>query len=52
MTLHKEYKRMVEKTGSNIQVTIPAENIKHLDIQEGDLVLYTINSEGEVIIKK
>lgn len=52
MTLHKEYTRKAKKTGNSIQATIPADIAKHLDIQEGDLVLYTINSDGEVMIKK
>ena len=52
MTLHKEYTRKEKKTGNSIKATIPADIAKHLDIQEGDLVLYTINSDGEVMIKK
>lgn len=52
MTVSKEYIRKTKKTGNSIQATIPADIAKHLKIQEGDAVLYKINSTGDVMIEK
>ncbi|WP_161878627.1 type II toxin-antitoxin system PrlF family antitoxin [Alkalibacterium sp. MB6] len=52
MTVSKEYVRKTKKTGNSIQATIPADIAKHLNIQEGDSVLYKVNSNGDVVIKK
>lgn len=52
MTASKEYIRKTKKTGSSIQATIPADIAKHLNIQEGDAVLYKVNSNGDVVIEK
>lgn len=52
MQVSEEYTRKAKKTGSSIQATIPAEIAKHLDIHEGDMVLYQLNSDGAVTIRK
>lgn len=52
MTASKEYIRKTKKTGNSIQATIPADIAKHLNIQEGDSVLYKVNKKGTVIIEK
>lgn len=52
MTFSKEYIRKTKKTGNSIQATIPADIAKHLNIQEGDAVLYKVNSNGDVVIEK
>lgn len=52
MTVSKKYIRKTKKTGNSIQATIPADIAKHLNIQEGDAVLYKLNSNGQVMIEK
>lgn len=52
MQVSEEYTRKAKKTGSSIQATIPAEITKHLNIHEGDMVLFQVNADGEVTIKK
>lgn len=52
MTASKEYIRKTKKTGNSIQAIIPADIAKHLNIQEGDAVLYKVNSNGDVMIEK
>lgn len=52
MSVTKKYTRKAKKTGSSIQATIPADIAKHLNIQEGDTVLYELNTNGKVTIKK
>lgn len=52
MELSKEYTRKAKITGSSIQATIPADIAKYLNIGEGDMVLYKVNSKGEILLKK
>lgn len=52
MEMKQEYTRKAKKTGSSIQATIPADITKHLDIHEGDMVLFQLTDNGEVVLKK
>lgn len=52
MELSKEYTRKAKKTGNSIQATIPADIAKYLNIGEGDIILYKVNSKGEILLKK
>ena len=49
MELSKQYTRKAKKTESSIQATIPADIAEYLNIGEGDIVLYKVNSNVEQI---
>ena len=52
MELSKQYTRKAKKTESSIQATIPADIAEYLNIGEGDIVLYKVNSNGEMLLEK
>ena len=47
MELSKQYTRKAKKTESSIQATIPADIAEYLNIGEGEIVLYKVNSNVE-----
>lgn len=46
------YKRKAKKTGNSIQVTIPSEIVKELNIAPGDNIIYKNNEAGDIVIEK
>lgn len=52
MELSKQYTRKAKKTESSIQANIPADIAEYLNIGEGDIVLYKVNSNGQILLEK
>lgn len=48
----KEVERKITKIGNSSGVTFPPEVLKHLNVKQGEMVVFDLEKDGKVVLKK